>query len=276
MPRTPRIHFPGATFHVMARGNGRQDIFLHDGDRQFFLGKLLELRDKAKFLIHAYCLMGNHFHLLLEMGDRCLSAVMQQLLTAHARKFNWRYGRSGHLFEGRHREILVSRDAYFLALVRYIHLNPVKDGFVKSPADWPWSGHNELVSGQRKFLHHDQVLAYFGASELDARAEYQQFVIDKMYEPMDETQFDEIEVQNGSFVSLSATSTLAGLGEKIAGEGCISLGELRSGTKKTKAVASRRRLIVSALHQGIRPVDIAEYLQCSPSAVSKALRLLQR
>jgi putative transposase len=260
----------------MARGTGRQNIFLDDADRQFFLGKLLELREKAGFLIHAYCLMGNHFHLLLEMANQELSRVMQRLLTAHARRFNWRYGKTGHLLEARHKQILVSRDAYFLALVRYIHLNPVKDGFSKDPGSWAWSGHNELVSGNKKFLDHEFVLGYFGSTAREAREEYNRFVLDRMNDPVDETQYDEIEPKYQGQIVLVPNMALAGLGERIAQEGSISLGELRSGTRKAKAVASRRRLIVSALHQGIRPTDIAEYLQCTPSAVSKTLRTLGR
>src|SRR3989338_3504994 len=126
MPRPLRLEFPGACYHVFSRGNERKEIFRSSDDYELFLGLLKDCADRFDFLVHAWCLMPNHFHLLIETNDSNLSHAMKRLLGVYTMRFNNKYHRRGHLFQGRYKAIIVDKDNYFLQLSRYIHLNPVK------------------------------------------------------------------------------------------------------------------------------------------------------
>jgi putative transposase len=125
MARPLRIEFPGALYHVTARGNARQDIFLDDEDRQRFLGVLARGVSRFHLLLHAYCLMENHFHLVVETPEANLSKAMRQLNGVYTQAFNRRHKRVGHVLQGRFKAIVVDRDSYLLELCRYVVLNPV-------------------------------------------------------------------------------------------------------------------------------------------------------
>jgi putative transposase len=135
MARKPRLEYPGALLHVIARGNNRQEIFHDDEDRRAYLERLGLYLGEGGVTIYCFCLMSNHVHLLVEVGERSLSQVMQRLLTWHARHHSVKYKRVGHLFQGRYKAILCDKDAYLLELVRYIHLNPVRAGLVTDPRE---------------------------------------------------------------------------------------------------------------------------------------------
>jgi putative transposase len=142
MARQWRISFPGALYHVMSRGNGRQDIFLSDADRHMFLALLEELSERFNVDIYAYVLMDNHYHLLLKTVEANISRAMQWLGTAYTRKFNLAHHTSGHLFQGRYKSIIVENDAYLLRLSCYIHRNPLRAGIVDRLADYRWSSYH--------------------------------------------------------------------------------------------------------------------------------------
>lgn len=143
MPRPPRIHYPGAVYHVMARGVDGRQIFIDDRDRRDFLRIILALRSETQFSILAYCLMGNHFHFAARVGSTPLSHIIQRLLTKYVLGFNQRHDREGHLFQARYKAALCLNDAYLITLIRYIHMNPVRAGLTKAPEDWPWSSYSE-------------------------------------------------------------------------------------------------------------------------------------
>lgn len=141
MARQWRIEYPGALYHVLSRGNGRRDIFLSDSDRHLFLSLLEELSERFDIEIFAYVLMGNHYHILLKTLDANLSKAMQWLGTTYTRKFNIANHQSGHLFQGRFKNILVQNDAYLLRLSCYIHRNPLRAHIVERLADYKWSSY---------------------------------------------------------------------------------------------------------------------------------------
>lgn len=141
MARQWRIEFPGALYHVLSRGNGRQAIFFSDDDRHLFLNLLAELSARFNLELYAYVLMGNHYHLLLKTIDANLSKAMQWFGTTYTRKFNLKNNTSGHLFQGRFKCIIVENDAYLLRLSCYIHRNPLRAGIVGRLADYPWSSY---------------------------------------------------------------------------------------------------------------------------------------
>ena len=178
MARPLRISFPGALYHLTARGNNRAIVFLDDSDRKAFLSILDDVVGRYNWICHAYCLMGNHYHLLIETPDGNLSAGMRQLNGIYTQKFNRRHDGVGHLFQGRFKSIVVDKDSYLLELCRYIVLNPVRAGIVDHPKDYAWSSYNATagISKAPNLLFADWVLAQFGENRKSAQAKYRKFV----------------------------------------------------------------------------------------------------
>jgi len=145
MARKPRIHHPGAIYHVMLRGNGGSDIFLDDQDRYRFYLLLQEGVERFGYRIHAFCLMSNHIHLALQVGTVPLSRIMQNLSFRHARWVNWRKATVGHVFQGRYKAILVDGDNYLLQLTAYLHLNPVRACIIQTPEDYCCSSYRHYL-----------------------------------------------------------------------------------------------------------------------------------
>jgi REP element-mobilizing transposase RayT len=139
MARPPRVQIAGGIYHVTARGNGRQAICQDDDDRLRFLVIRDRVVRRYKWRLHAYCLMTNHFHLLLETPEPNLSAGMQRLNSAYATYFNMRFAHVGHLFQQRFASRLIESEEYFVEVLRYIAFNPVRAGLCEHPSDWPWS-----------------------------------------------------------------------------------------------------------------------------------------
>ena len=140
MPRTPRNDFEGSLHHIMNRGAARQPIFFQETDRTLFLDCIALAWLASQMDVHSYCLMDNHFHLLVRSRNANLSPFLKQLSGRYTRLVNKRIGRDGPLFRGRANSILIQDDAQLLQPLRYIHLNPVAAGLCKSPEDWLWSG----------------------------------------------------------------------------------------------------------------------------------------
>ena len=179
MARKPRVYYPGAFYHVTLRGNAGQAIFFDNRDRTRFYFLLQEGIERFRHRIHAFCLMSNHVHMAIQVGDIPLSQILQNLSFRYTRWINWRQNRSGHLFQGRYKAVLVDADAYLLELTRYIHLNPVRAGLVKEPEDYPWSGHRAYLGREViPLLTTDWVLTQFSKRELPARKAYRRFIQD--------------------------------------------------------------------------------------------------
>ena len=179
MARKPRIHASGAYYHVILRGNGKQDIFFDEADRYRFYLLLQECVERFRCRVHAFCLMTNHLHLMVQVADLPLSRIMQNLSFRYTRWVNWRHERSGHLFQGRYQAVLVDGDSYLLELVRYLHLNPVRAGMVSSPGHYPWSSH-KAYCGQETipWLTTDATLEMLSAKRSTAIRAYAAFVED--------------------------------------------------------------------------------------------------
>jgi REP element-mobilizing transposase RayT len=177
MARKPRLHVPGGLYHVILRGNARQDVFLTPGDRHFFYGLLAQGVGRFGYRVHAFCLMTNHLHLALQAGEEALSTGMQNLSFRYTRYLNARLGRVGHVFQGRYKAFLVDQDRYGLALVRYLHLNPVRAGIVREPAAYLWSSHRAYLGEQPlPWLTTDWVLGQFALKAHPARFRFAAFV----------------------------------------------------------------------------------------------------
>jgi len=178
MARPLRITFPGAFYHVTSRGNERKAVFKSIRDRKKFLEYLESATQRYDALIHAYCMMANHYHLLLETPSGNLSQIMRHINGAYTSYFNVKRGRSGHLFQGRYKAILVDIDQYAKELSRYIHLNPVRAKIVETPEEYDWSSYQFYIGKQEpaKWLYRDFILGYFGKKISSAQKGYQKFV----------------------------------------------------------------------------------------------------
>lgn len=178
MARPLRIEFPGALYHVTARGNARQDIFLDDEDRQQFLAVLSRVVSRFHLLLHAYCLMDNHFHLVVETPEGNLSKAMRQLNGVYTQGFNRRHKRIGHVLQGRFKAIIVDRDSYLLELCRYVVLNPVRAKNTRKADTYLWSSYRATagLAPRPPFLTTDWLLAQFGRQRAAAQRKYQTFV----------------------------------------------------------------------------------------------------
>ena len=178
MARPLRIEFAGALYHLTARGDRREPIYENDEDRHSFLSILGTVVGDFNWVCHAYCLMVNHYHLLVETPEGNLAKGMRQLNGLYTQWSNRRHHRVGHLFQGRYKAILVDKDAYLLELCRYIVLNPVRARMVKRPRQWPWSSHRAMLGMQDapKWLSVAALLAQFGRGFTLARQRYERFV----------------------------------------------------------------------------------------------------
>lgn len=178
MARPLRIEFPGAIYHVTSRGNARRKVFLDDADRKAFLATLAWVVGRFQWICHAYCLMDNHFHLMIETPEPNLSRGMRQLNGVYTQRFNRRHRKVGHLFQGRYKSILVERDSYLLALSRYVVLNPVRARMVKSPGDYAFSSYRATrgLAPAVDGLSTAWLLAQFARSKAIAQKRYQAFV----------------------------------------------------------------------------------------------------
>jgi putative transposase len=180
MARKPRIHYPGAVYHVILRGNARQDIFFDDKDRYRFYLFMQEGIERFGHRVFAFCLMTNHVHLALQVGEVSLSRIMQNLTFRYTRWINWRLKRSGHLFQGRYKSVLVDEDTYLLELCAYIHLNPVRASMVEVPESYPWSSHKAYLGKELiPWLNTDYILPQFSTTLSSARRQFVEFVVER-------------------------------------------------------------------------------------------------
>jgi len=179
MARPLRIQYPGALYHITARGNAKGNIFLNKDDFNDFLTILCQVTKRYHLLLHCYCLMHNHYHLLLETPEGNLSQGIRQLNGTYTQHINKKYQSVGHLFQGRFKSILVEKENYLLELSRYISLNPLRAHLVEDPKDWPYSSYPQAIGIIKKIpcLFPDWILSQFGPDKKNARISYQNFVL---------------------------------------------------------------------------------------------------
>lgn len=180
MSRQLRLQFPGALYHVTSRGNRRSVIYRDDTDRLAWLDVMALVCERHHCVVHSYCLMSNHFHLMIETIEANLSQVMRHLNGEYSQHFNRRHRTVGHLFQGRYKAILVQKESYLLELSRYIVLNPLRAHMVDSIDDWPWSSHRYHMGEMPApcWLERDWLLSQFGLCRTEAVAAYQAFVME--------------------------------------------------------------------------------------------------
>ena len=273
MSRPLRLTFPGGVHHVYARGNERREIFRDPADRRGFLALMAEVSEQYAARCHAYCLMDNHYHLLIETSQANLSDAVRQLNGVHAQRFNRRHGRSGHLFEGRFRSPLVDTDQYLLEAIRYVVLNPVRAGSVRRAEDWIWSSHRAMagLAEAPKFLAVEGALALFGPDFTGARAMYRRFVDDGLISQQKELAMEPV---NGSLPFIRALEPRLRehrddleLARRERFMARPSLAEIFSAAASREA--RRRAMQAARSRHGYRLREIAEHLGVHYSTVSR-------
>lgn len=193
MARRLRIEFPSALYHITSRGNARGAVYFNDEDRRTFLRILSSAIHRFNCLCYAYCLMDNHYHLVVETVDGNLSLGMRHLNGVYTQAFNAKHRRPGHIFQGRYKALLVDKESYFLEVCRYVVLNPVRAGMAGHPAEWQWSSFSATACATvcardrheqhdkqpwPEILHSDAVLLRFDADRLNAAQRYEKFIMD--------------------------------------------------------------------------------------------------
>lgn len=310
MPRQPRIDAPGLLYHVIARGIERKSVFRDDTDRKFFLDRLGSLLIKTGTPIYSFALIPNHFHLLLRREKAPISTLMQRLLTGYAMYFNKRHKRAGHLFQNRYKSTICQEDIYFMALVRYINLNPVKAGVVKTLEDlsrFRYASHSYIL-GKRKtdWFQPAAVLAIFGAKERAAKVAYLNHVVTDQGKdneqdldgggllrtlgfpdrhPGQKQAHDERVLGIGDFVErlqglsreeelCKPQSTTEEVLASVSAKYGIPEGRITGRTKERSVVEARRVLAYRlSVEVGMSGADIARMLSLNCSTVSKMIRI---
>ena len=282
MPRHPRLHASGLLFHIIVRGNNKQDIYLDSTDYEEFLDAIEGTRTRYPFYLYAYVLMPNHFHLLVEVRETPTARLMQALLTRYARGFNRRHQRSGHVFQGRYKAIVCEQDSYLLELVRYIHLNPVRARLVRRPGQWPWSGHREYLGKTRRgLIDPGPVQEVLGPPD-----QYDAFVragLKDSYRPewhpgeqvpvLGPERFMKRLLRKKPLSSSGPRPTLMTLWRQTATTLGLSPDVLRFGGRRAVVVAARDSFIRQAVGEaGYRGAAVAAFLGCHPSNITRALR----
>ncbi len=178
MPRRPRIFFPGATYHVMLRGNNGNPVFYSDAERCRLCLLMHEGAERFGHQIIAFCFMTNHIHIAVQVNDVSPSRIVHNLAFRYTQFINRRHQRVGHLFQGRFKSVLVDNDRYLKELIRYIHLNPVRAGLVETPQDYRWSSHRAYINQDHFcWLASNVGLEYFHRPEIPAAEAFHQFVL---------------------------------------------------------------------------------------------------
>jgi REP element-mobilizing transposase RayT len=275
--------------HVIARGNERRPLFRDDRDRETYLDLLADSCGRHHARVFAYCLMPNHVHLALQTGPVPVSRVVHAVHSRYAQHFNRRYDRSGHLFQGRFRALVIDREAYLLEVVRYIHRNPVKARLAARPEDFPWSSHRSYLGTAPAWLTTGEALSLLAGNRPKARRLFDEFVSGSAagsYEP-DEARLGAV-VGGDDFVRAALAKaghgdlvrrllTVEAVAKLVADEEGVALAEL-SGPRRLRSL-SRARSLCALLGReagGIPLATTARYFRRDPSTISRDVAYLER
>jgi len=283
MARPLRIEFPGAVYHITSRGNARQAIFTDDEDRGGFLDVLSMVAERFKWLCHAYCLMENHYHLLIETPNANLSKGMRELNGVYTQGFNQRYRRVGHLFQGRYKAIIVEKNNHLLSLCRYVVLNPVRVGLIKKPEQWRWSNYKATIGLAKRpsFLTIDWVLSQFGGRKRVAMEKYRRFVMEGIDK---ESPWETLKGQIfwGTDEFIKQLSGLLDEKESIKEVPKVQryvarppLRELFKGKKGKERTAEDRAIYDAYVRHGYTMKEIADHLHFHYATISRAIKRVE-
>jgi putative transposase len=284
MARPLRIEFPGAIYHVTSRGNAKQAIFIDDEDRGVFFDVLSMVVERFNWLCHAYCLMENHYHLLIETPNGNLSKGMRELNGVYTQGFNQRYRRVGHLFQGRYKAIIVEKDHHLMSLWRYVVLNPVRIGLKERPEQWRWSSYRATIGLVKRpsFLTIDWILSQFDGRRRVAMEKYRRFVMEGIDK---ESPWERLKGQ----IFYGTDEFIKGLSGLLDEKGKIkevprlqryaarpSLSELFNGKKGKERKVEDKTIYAAYVRYGYTMKEIAEHLGFHYATISRAMKRVEQ
>ncbi len=286
MPRKPRIEYEGAFYHVITRGNQRQKIFKTHDDCQKYLQILTIYKNRYHCSIYAYVLMGNHVHMLIETHDAPLSKVFQGINQSYTAYFNRKYRTVGHLFQGRYKAVLCDRDNYLLALLKYIHYNPLRAKMAESLFDYPWSSHQAYTgkSNPLGVVDCDHILRMFSKNKGRARKQYLGFMEEpgglkkeEVYSTIDQRVQGSDEFAEEVFRRHEKTPVkpwrknwmLDQIAEGVNAVVGVEPQILRSAERARRVTVGRILFSLAAKDQGYKGVEIARYLDKEPASIGE-------
>ncbi len=290
MARKTRIEFKDALYHVITRGNQKQNVFQNSDDFSRYLTILSAYKERCGFILHSYALMSNHVHILIETPKVALSKIMQGINQSYTMYFNRKYGTAGHLFQGRYKAILCDRDRYQLSLVKYIHLNPVRAGIVEAPEEYLWSSHQYylLPDDEAGIVDTESVLGMFSEDKEAAYCLYIAFMEANISIPREDVyrtveqrilgdehfvekvrKETDLKVQTRRRHREYALEEIAGAIEGVYG---ISLEEIRSISKSHRLSRGKVMMSLVAHEYGYKGREIAEFIHKDPVVVTRHLK----
>ncbi len=287
MPRPPRLHVPGGHYHVVLRGNHREALFSTAGDRRVLDDIVADALTDQGARVHAYCWMTNHLHALVQIGDRPLGGLMHRIAVRYSRFRHRALDTVGHLFERRYRARLVDVDGYFLAVLRYVHLNPVKATLVTDPAQYPWSSHRTYLGLElQPWVTTGFGLSLFSTDECRARTAYAQFMSatvgnDEPEDAIANSHGDSNVIGTGASVarrpalreSPRAASTLAELVDGVCARHGITSSIIRSRAALRSLTPIRLEIARAAVEQQIATLtEVARFLGRDPSTLCQLMK----
>lgn len=278
MSRPLRIEYPGAIYHLTSRGNARSNIYVTDADRIDFLKLLAKTCQRFGWHSYAWCLMGNHYHLVIETSEANLSRGMRHINGVYTQTFNRTHQRVGHLFQGRYKAILVEKDSYLLEVIRYVLLNPVRANMTKTAGQYPWSSYRAMISKATTpdWLERDWVLGHYGNRLSAAQEQFIKFIQDgDNQSPLWEQLRQQIYLGDEQFVS---RQQLRQASEKDLSE--IPKIQRRRTIKSLDYYSAKYRkrnfAICAAYESGAySQKDIAKYFDLHYSSVSKIVKSMK-
>jgi REP element-mobilizing transposase RayT len=294
MARPYRLQAKNCFYHIMSRGDDRKRIYTIPSDYGKFMDYVMKAKERYQCTLYAYCLMANHFHLLIETLLPNISKIMHYIKGSYTTYYNIRHRRTGHLFQGRFKSIVVDKDAYFLELTRYIHLNPVYAGLVQDPAAYQWSSYQGYLGRKNEYLDKDEIKQYLGMT----RKDYQHFVLKGIKTPKDplkkvyagfllgsvgfikdKLQDLEIQITSDDVAHKKALRDDVDIAEEII-KGVTkyyktTLAEIKQSTNRPMYA---KHVLVYLLRRltGLTNREIGRYVDMCPSAVSKAGMAIER
>ena len=273
MARPLRVEFSGAIYHLTSRGNTRQKVFFTDTDRELFLDTLSQVVSRYGWICHAYCLMANHYHLLVETPKANLSLGMRQLNGMYTQSFNRRHNRVGHLFQGRFKAILVEKESYLLELCRYIVLNPVRVKGKGEIGGWKWSSYRAAagLASVPEFLSTDWILRQFGKNRAKAQKQYRAFVREGLENRPWEELKGQIYLGSEAFIARNSSAN-----QELKEIPRVQLKAVKPSLERIFAKSGKRAIVQAYKEHGYRLQEIAAHLGVHYATVSRRLKQMEQ
>ena len=280
MARQLRIQYEGALYHIISRGNERKMIFLDDADRIKYLNILHKTIERFNWLCHVYCLMGNHYHLIIETPDANLAKGMKYLNQVYCQFFNWKYNRVGHVLQDRYKSYIVQKGSYLLHCCRYIVLNPWEAKLVKHPAEWKWSSYRGTAGLEKPapFLTTDWLLEIFGSDLKRAQKNYVKFIESDMNGKRSKLEYKyQIFLGSDEFAEsilkrYGPFSSMTDINNTQLGFARPTLNQIFNQCKLSKEI--RNHAIRTAYREHKYPLkDIAEHLNMNPNYLCDIIKI---